>query len=50
MTLFGTLKVLAVCLYPELVNSESLPSDVKERAQRILGQCVGGSVGMFRFL
>lgn len=46
MMLLGLLQVLASCLHPELVNSDSLPADVRQRAQRILGECVGGSVGM----
>lgn len=44
--LSGLLQVLAACIYPELVNSNRLPADVRQRAQRILGECVGGSVGM----
>lgn len=39
------LQVLAACLYPQLVNSDKLPVDVRQRAQRLLGECVGGSVG-----
>lgn len=54
MMLLGLLQVLAACLYPELVNSDSLPVDVRQRALRTLGECIGGSVGMiilinFRF-
>lgn len=41
----GALQVLAACLYPELLTRDSLPADVRQRAQRILGEC-GGSVGM----
>ncbi|XP_070701446.1 alanine aminotransferase 1-like [Pempheris klunzingeri] len=40
-------QVLAACLYPELVNSDKLPVDVRQRAQRLLGGCVGGSVGSY---
>ncbi|CAF98485.1 unnamed protein product, partial [Tetraodon nigroviridis] len=40
-------QVLAACIYPELVNSNRLPADVRQRAQRILGECVGGSVGSY---
>lgn len=43
----GLLQVLAACLYPELVNSPSLPADARLRAQRILGECAGGSVGSY---
>lgn len=39
------LQVLAACLYPELVNSDKLPVDVRQRAQRLLGECVGRSIG-----
>jgi len=39
------LQVLAACLYPDLVNSNTLPVDVRQRAQRLLGECAGGSVG-----
>lgn len=38
------LQVLAACLYPELMNSNKLPVDIKQRAQRLLGAC-SGSVG-----
>lgn len=44
--LHGLLQVIAACVYPELLNSDSLPADVRMRAQKILGQCAGGSVGM----
>uniref|UniRef100_A0A4W6F9X7 alanine transaminase n=1 Tax=Lates calcarifer TaxID=8187 RepID=A0A4W6F9X7_LATCA len=40
-------QVLAVCLYPELLKEESLPLDVRRRAQRLLGTCGGGSVGSY---
>uniref|UniRef100_A0A8C4I123 alanine transaminase n=1 Tax=Dicentrarchus labrax TaxID=13489 RepID=A0A8C4I123_DICLA len=40
-------QVLAACLYPELVNSNKLPVDVRQRAQRLLGQCAGGSIGSY---
>lgn len=46
MMLLGLLEVLAACLYPGLVNNDSLSADVGQRAQRILGECAGGSVGM----
>lgn len=42
----GALQVLSACLYPELLTRDSLPADVRQRAQRILGECDGGSVGM----
>ncbi|KAM3866201.1 alanine aminotransferase 2-like [Diretmus argenteus] len=40
-------QVLAACLYPQLVNSDKLPVDVRQRAQRLLGACKGGSVGSY---
>ncbi|XP_047445085.1 alanine aminotransferase 2-like [Mugil cephalus] len=40
-------QVLAACLYPQLINSDKLPLDVRQRAQRLLGQCAGGSVGSY---
>ncbi|XP_044076512.1 alanine aminotransferase 2-like [Siniperca chuatsi] len=40
-------QVLAACLYPQLVNSDKLPVDVRQRAQRLLGGCAGGSVGSY---
>ncbi|XP_034038732.1 alanine aminotransferase 2-like [Thalassophryne amazonica] len=40
-------QVLAVCVYPELMNSDKLPVDVKHRAQEQLEECVGGSVGSY---
>lgn len=42
-------QVLAVCLHPPLVNSSKLPLDVKQRAQRLLRECVGGSVGSYTY-
>ncbi|XP_066572225.1 alanine aminotransferase 2 isoform X4 [Amia ocellicauda] len=39
-------QVMAACLYPELLHSDRLPSDVRQRAQRLLGECEGSSVGM----
>ncbi|KAM4605256.1 alanine aminotransferase 2 [Polymixia lowei] len=40
-------QVLASCFYPQLTNSEKLPVDVRQRAQRLLGACDGGSVGSY---
>ncbi|XP_018531997.1 alanine aminotransferase 2 isoform X1 [Lates calcarifer] len=40
-------QVLSTCLYPELMNSNRLPADVRQRAQRLLGGCAGGSVGSY---
>nr|XP_020451340.1 alanine aminotransferase 2-like isoform X2 [Monopterus albus] len=38
-------QVLAACVYPELINSDKLPVDVKQRAQSLLRECARGSVG-----
>ncbi|XP_063039289.1 alanine aminotransferase 2-like [Melospiza melodia melodia] len=40
-------QVTALCLCPELMKDESVPSDAKERAQRLLDACGGGSVGSY---
>ncbi|XP_040910288.1 alanine aminotransferase 2-like [Toxotes jaculatrix] len=40
-------QVLAACIYPQLMNGDRLPVDVRERAQRLLGECAGGSVGSY---
>ncbi|XP_076829006.1 alanine aminotransferase 2-like isoform X1 [Brachyhypopomus gauderio] len=40
-------QVLAACLYPPLLDDDTLPADVRERAQMFLGHCVGGSIGSY---
>jgi alanine transaminase len=40
-------QVMALCAYPDLLNSKDFPSDVKQRAQRILDSCGGKSVGAY---
>ncbi|XP_063056408.1 alanine aminotransferase 2-like [Engraulis encrasicolus] len=40
-------QVLAACLYPELLQDDSLPVDVRQRAESMLGACDGGSVGAY---
>ncbi|XP_032923879.1 alanine aminotransferase 2-like [Catharus ustulatus] len=40
-------QVTALCLCPELMKDESIPSDAKERAQRLLSACGGHSVGAY---
>ncbi|XP_058250662.1 alanine aminotransferase 2-like isoform X1 [Hemibagrus wyckioides] len=40
-------QVLATCFYPSLLTDESLPLDARERAQRILAECEGGSIGSY---
>lgn len=42
---FAVFQVLAACFYPALLEDDSLPLDVKERADDLLRQCDGGSVG-----
>ncbi|XP_063256099.1 alanine aminotransferase 1 isoform X3 [Prinia subflava] len=40
-------QVAALCLCPELMKDEALPSDAKERARRLLAACGGQSVGSY---
>ncbi|CAI9722469.1 alanine aminotransferase 2-like [Octopus vulgaris] len=41
-------QLMALCLYPEyLMNDPNFPSDCKERANRILNDCRGKSVGSY---
>ncbi|XP_036452510.1 alanine aminotransferase 2-like isoform X2 [Colossoma macropomum] len=40
-------QVLAACIYPSLLLDDSLPLDVRERAQRFLEDCDGGSIGSY---
>ncbi|XP_062419465.1 alanine aminotransferase 1-like [Pungitius pungitius] len=40
-------QVLAACLLPRLLEEETLPLDVRRRAQRLLEACEGGSVGSY---
>ncbi|KAM8889812.1 alanine aminotransferase 1-like isoform 1-T1 [Synchiropus picturatus] len=40
-------QVLAVCLHPDLLQDQSLPQDVRQRAQKLLAACGGGSVGSY---
>ncbi|KAM7379418.1 hypothetical protein PAMP_004969 [Pampus punctatissimus] len=40
-------QVLAACCYPDLMNSNKLPVDVRQRAHKLLGVCAGGSVGSY---
>uniref|UniRef100_A0A3Q3WUQ4 alanine transaminase n=1 Tax=Mola mola TaxID=94237 RepID=A0A3Q3WUQ4_MOLML len=40
-------QVLAACMYPKLLEEKSLPLDVRQRAQKLLGACGGGSVGSY---
>ncbi|XP_048866658.1 alanine aminotransferase 2-like isoform X1 [Brienomyrus brachyistius] len=40
-------QVMALCAYPELLNSSQFPEDAKNRAQTILQSCGGGSIGAY---
>ncbi|XP_029111335.1 alanine aminotransferase 2 [Scleropages formosus] len=40
-------QVIAVCIYPELLQETTIAPDVKERARRLLRECPGGSVGSY---
>ncbi|CAL1579534.1 unnamed protein product [Knipowitschia caucasica] len=40
-------QVLAACLYPQLLNNDGLPADVRQRAQGLLEECKGGSLGSY---
>ncbi|KAI1889228.1 hypothetical protein AGOR_G00176990 [Albula goreensis] len=40
-------QVLAACLHDELLCNDRLPTDVRERAQRMLEACDGNSVGSY---
>nr|XP_005171150.2 alanine aminotransferase 2-like [Danio rerio] len=43
-------QVLAACSYPALLEDQSLPSDVRQRAEDLLRECAGGSVGELLFM
>ena len=40
-------QVVALCTYPELLDSDKFPEDAKVRARRILGGCGGASIGAY---
>ncbi|XP_077127627.1 alanine aminotransferase 2 isoform X6 [Ranitomeya variabilis] len=40
-------QVSAICLYPELLNDNKFPDDVKQKALRILQACGGNSLGSY---
>ncbi|XP_041453917.1 alanine aminotransferase 1-like [Lytechinus variegatus] len=40
-------QVVALCTYPALMDDPKFPSDAKQRAQRILDGCKGGSLGSY---
>ncbi|KAG7514667.1 alanine aminotransferase 2-like [Solea senegalensis] len=46
-SMFVLSQVLAMCQYPELLKDEHFPLDARQRAQKLLGWCSGGSVGSY---
>ena len=40
-------QVMALCTFPNLLNSPSFPEDAKKRARRILQACGGNSLGFY---
>ncbi len=40
-------QVMALCCYPELMDSDMFPQDTKEKAKKFLNACSGGSVGSY---
>uniref|UniRef100_A0A3Q3J1J9 alanine transaminase n=1 Tax=Monopterus albus TaxID=43700 RepID=A0A3Q3J1J9_MONAL len=40
-------QVLALCMYPELLDDNMFPEDAKKRARRILKACGGQSIGAY---
>jgi len=40
-------QVVALCTYPELLNSSEFPEDAKDRARRVLQGCKGHSIGAY---
>ncbi|KAM8894954.1 alanine aminotransferase 2 [Spinachia spinachia] len=40
-------QVVALCCFPELLRSPAFPEDAKQRAQRILQDCGGQSIGSY---
>ncbi|XP_032428175.1 alanine aminotransferase 2-like [Xiphophorus hellerii] len=38
-------QVLSLCCYPELLKEDSFPLDVKQKTQKLLEACNGGSIG-----
>ena len=43
---FLLVQVVALCCFPELMDSPAFPDDAKQRAQRILQDCGGHSLGL----
>lgn len=42
-------QVLTLCVYPFLMNDDSFPPDVKKRANQILDDCGGRSIGAYTY-
>ncbi|KAJ3595178.1 hypothetical protein NHX12_004482 [Muraenolepis orangiensis] len=42
-------QVIATCSYPTLIEGDTMPLDVRERAKTLLGECSGGSIGSYSF-
>ncbi|XP_035611078.2 alanine aminotransferase 2-like isoform X2 [Oncorhynchus keta] len=40
-------QVIALCVYPDLLEDDKFPEDAKNRARRILQACGGGSLGAY---
>ncbi len=40
-------QVMALCAYPDLMKLDMFPEDAKQKAQRILNNCGGKSVGAY---
>lgn len=42
----ASMQVVALCCFPELLDSPAFPDDAKQRAKRILQDCGGQSLGL----
>ncbi|KAL4648459.1 alanine aminotransferase 2-like [Arapaima gigas] len=40
-------QVIATCIYPELLQDDTIATDARQRAERLLKECEGGSVGKY---
>jgi alanine transaminase len=47
MIYYDQRQVMALCCYPELLNSDLFPLDAKDKAKKFLRACGGGSVGSY---
>lgn len=45
LVLLEIIQVVALCCFPELLDSPVFPEDAKQRARRILQDCGGQSLG-----